>query len=118
MRRMQNSLCLIFIVLFCSCQSKTWTPPPPPNVKPPNTAPNFTPSFGAIPQIQINSIPHPFNVNGEIPFSVWVNGKRSQLNNSQIKQLAKSLNIKFQSPNNTAEIHQGAGWQYPFKIDE
>ena len=115
MKKIQNSLCAFFIILSCGCQSKTWTPPPPPNVRPPSPAPNFTPSFGAISEIQINRIPHPFNINGEIPFCVWVDGKRSQLNNTQIKQLAKSLNIKNEEPKNTAKIHSGEGWVYPFK---
>jgi len=118
MKKIQNSLCAFFIVLSCSCQNKTWTPPPPPNIKPPSSAPNFTPSLGAISEIQINRIPHPFDMNGEIPFSVWVDGKRSQLSNTQIKQLAKSLNIKSQAPNNTAKIHSGEGWIYPFKTSD
>ena len=123
MIRMQNSLCLILVVLFCGCQSqntqeKRFTPPPPPRITPPTPPPSFIPSAKSLAEIQINAIPHPFSVNGSIPFVVWVDGKRSRLNNSEIIQLTKSLNIKYETPKDTAEIHQGAGWQYPFKIDE
>lgn len=118
MKKIHNNFFLFFIILFCSCQSKTWTPPPPPNVRPPSPAPNFTPSFSAFSEIQINRIPHPFSINGEIPFSVWVDGKRSQLNNTQIKVLARSLNIKYEEPSNTAKIHSGEGWVYPFKTSD
>jgi len=123
LRKIQNSLCLIFVVLFCGCQSQSiqkeeFIPPPPPNIKPPTPPPSFTPSTKRLAEIQINSIPHPFSVNGEIPFAIWMDGKRLQLSNSEIKQLTESLNIKYQAPNNTAKIHQGEGWQYPLKINE
>lgn len=120
---MQNSLCLIFFVLFCGCESqkiekRQFIPPPPPNIKPPTPPPSFIPSIKRLAEIQINPIPHPFSVNGEVPFAIWVDGKRLQLSNSEIKQLTESLNIKYQAPNNTAEIHQGEGWQYPLTINE
>lgn len=120
---MQNSLCLIFVVLFCGCESqkiekRQFIPPPPPKIKPPTPPPSFIPSIKRLAEIQINPIPHPFSINGEVPFVIWVDGKRSQLSNSEIKQLTKSLNIKYQAPNNTAEIHQGKGWQYPLTINK
>lgn len=132
MRKTQNSLFLFFIVLFCGCQSQNIQkkeltppppppnvkPPPPPNVKPPTPPPSFIPSIKRLAEIQINPIPHPFSVNGEVPFAIWVDGKRLQLSNSEIKQLTKSLNIKYQAPNNTAEIHQGKGWLYPLIINK
>lgn len=123
MRKIQNSLFLFFFTLFCGCQSQSiqkeeFIPPPPPNIKPPTPPPSFIPSTKRLAEIQINPIPHPFSVNGEVPFVIWVDGKRLQLSNSEIKQLTKSLNIKYQVPNNTAEINQGAGWQYPLKINE
>lgn len=123
MKKIQNSLCLIFIALFYGCQSqnmqkKEFIPPPPPKITPPTLPPSFIPSAKGLAEIQINPIPHPFSINGEFPFVVWVDGKRLQLSNSEIKQLTKSLNIKYQAPNNTAKIHQGEGWQYPLKVNE
>lgn len=123
MRKIQNSLCLIFVVLFCGCESqriekRQFVPPPPPKIKPPSPPPSFIPSTKRLAEIQINPIPHPFSLNGQVPFVVWVDGKRLQLDHSEIIQLTKSLNIKYETPKDTAEIHQGAGWQYPLTINE
>ena len=122
---MKNSLCLISALLLFGCKSQNLEskhfvppPPPPPKIKPPTLPPSFTPSIKKLAEIQINPIPHPFSINGEIPFVIWVDGKRLNLNNSEILQLTNSLNIKYKIPNETAEIHQGRGWQYPLKIYE
>ncbi len=92
--------------------------PPPPNIKPPNPPPSFIPSTKRLAEIQINPIPHPFSLNGQLPFVVWLDGKRLRLDHHEVIQLTKSLNIKYETPKDTAEIHQGAGWQYPLKINE
>lgn len=123
MRKTQNSLCLIFVVLFCGCESqkiekRQFIPPPPPKIKPPSPPPSFIPSKKGLAEIQINPIPHPFSLNGQVPFVVWVDGKRLQLDHSEIIELTKSLNIKYEAPKDTAEIHQGAGWQYPLTINK
>lgn len=68
--------------------------------------------------MQINRIPHPFNLNGENPYAVWVDGKRLSLDRNQVKNLAQSLNLKFKQPEDTAQIHQGAGWLFPLEVDE
>jgi len=118
--KMRNSFLLLFIVLTFSCQTKTQQfpkpPPPPPNLIPPTPPPNFTPSFKKLSEIQINAIPHPFSLNGELPFSVWINGKRTRMSNHEIKVLAHSLNIKYKRPTDTAQIHMGAGWVYPLEL--
>ena len=67
--------------------------------------------------IQINSIPHPFNLNGNMPYAVWVDGRRLALSMQETQSLAKSLNIKFTQPKDTAEIHMGNGWQRPLETD-
>lgn len=119
---MKNSLWLISALLLLGCQSQNleqeyFIPPPPPKIKPPTPPPSFTPSIKRLAEIQINPIPHPFSMNGERPFVVWVDGKRLNLNNSEIIKLTNSLKIKYKTPKNTAEIHQGQGWQYPLKIN-
>lgn len=108
----------VFLVCF-SCSTKKIRivdldippPPPPPSFSPTSSPPNFTPNIS---EIQINRIPSPLNVNGNLPYAVWVDGKRLPLNSVELKELAKSLNIKYEQPPNTAKIHSGEGWLYPF----
>ena len=45
----------------------------------------------------------------------YLNENKSKLNKLENVKLTKSLNIKYETPKDTAEIHQGAGWQYPLK---
>lgn len=122
MKKIWNSFLFLFLLVGCQSTNSNIKdlnrPPPPPKLKPPSPPPSFIPSPKGLAEIQINPIPHPFSLNGEIPFVVWVDGKRLQLNNSEIKKIAKSLNIKYQVPNNTAKIYQGEGWQYPLRINK
>ena len=67
-------------------------------------------------QIQINSVPHPFNISGS--YVVWVNKKRVKLGRSQVNFLAKTLNLSLERPKDTAELHNGNGWIRPFEINE
>tara|TARA_Y100000361_G_scaffold2433_2_gene2094 strand:+ start:3611 stop:4012 length:402 start_codon:yes stop_codon:yes gene_type:complete len=67
--------------------------------------------------IQINRIPHPFNLNGSRPYAIWVDGKRLHLSPKETRALALSLNLEFTQPKDTAEIHNGDGWQRPLEID-
>lgn len=121
----------LFIILFvCGCQTqkkqKTTInmppPPPPPSITPPSPPPNFIPDreilgkLKQIKEIQINRLPHPFNLNGNNPYVIWVDGKRLALNSHEVRHLAKVLNLHFTQPEDTAEIHNGEGWQYPKKI--
>lgn len=66
--------------------------------------------------IQINRLPHPFNINGNMPYQVWVDGVRVPLNSKEAKELVKSLDLKFVQPDDTAEIHSGAGWLHPLDL--
>ena len=70
------------------------------------------------PQIQVNRLPHPFNVGGLVPYQVWVDGERLPLNSKKAKQIVKTLNLKFEQPENTREIHSGAGWLQPHNINQ
>jgi hypothetical protein len=85
----------------------------PPNIYPSHPPPPFKPSLAELAEVQINPLPHPFNVNGRIPYAVWVNGKKISLNSLETKALAKSLNLEFKQPKDTAQIHSGEGWLYP-----
>lgn len=124
MSNMKYWMCILFA--FCSCQHKSQNvelfdfnipaPPPPPNILPPSAPPNFKPNILELAEIQINPLPHPFNLDGNMPYAVWLNGERLPLNNIQVRELAQSLNLKFEQPKDTAEIHSGAGWQYPLVL--
>lgn len=69
-------------------------------------------------EVQINPLPHPFNLNGENPYAVWINGKKLRLDRKQTKALAKSLNLEFTQPPNTEAIHNGEGWLAPLNLEK
>jgi hypothetical protein len=91
-------------------------PPRPPTLFPSTPPPSFIPSIYEVKDIQINRIPHPLNVDGNLPYVVWVDGKRLPLNSNEVKLLAKSLGLKFEQPKDTARIHSGDGWMRPFPV--
>ena len=72
---MKNSLIILFLFLFGCRQSGQIVdidfppPPPPPSLLPP-PPPNFTPTRDSVLSIQVNPIPHPFNLNGSVPYAV------------------------------------------------
>lgn len=67
--------------------------------------------------VQVNSLPHPFNLNGRMPYQVWVNGEALPLNGDKANQIVELLDLgPFEQPENTADIHSGAGWQRPLPI--
>jgi hypothetical protein len=67
-------------------------------------------------EVQINHLPHPLNVKGTLPFAVWVDGERVPLNTIELQAIGQTLNIDFNPPPDTPEIHNGAGWVYPFRL--
>ena len=79
--------------------------------------PNSTPKSAYKDTIQVNKIPFPFNVNGSMPYQVWVDGERVPLKSEQSKQIIDALKLArgkdFVQPKDTASIHAGAGWQFP-----
>lgn len=122
MRKINHKLLPIFFLAFSACTKKQdlllAPPPPPPFSLPPSPAPTFIPTFPKDAIVQINSIPSPLNINGEIPLVVWVNGKQLELNNYQLKAIASTLNIKEDEQQNTAELHSGKGWLEPLTKNE
>lgn len=122
MRIPKNSLLIFIVNLFACCtnQKNLSTnnlppPPPPPNIEFDLPAPTYIPSFPKDFVVQINPIPHPLSIDGQMPFAIWVNGKRLELSGAQVKHLTESLNIKYKKPQDTAEIHSGEGWLEPLK---
>ena len=49
-------------------------------------------------EIQVNRLPHPFNVNGMIPYQVWVDGKHVPLGSEMCRVITEALNLKFVQP--------------------
>lgn len=88
-------------------------PPPPPSFLPSSLAPNFIPNFSDFKQIQINNVPHPFDINGHLPCSVWINGKKADLTPQQAQSLAKILNLKSYPVIDNEKLHEGIGWLQP-----
>ena len=122
LNKMKTKIILIFLILG-GCKSaevnlsELPVPPPPPSVAEIPPAPEMTPDLynflKEAKDIQINSLPHPFNLNGNFPYAVWVDGNRVPLSPGESLALAKSLNLEFKQPNNTASIHNGEGWLFP-----
>jgi len=84
----------------------------------PPAPPNFAPSRESILNIQVNPIPHPFNLNGIMPYAIWINGKPLPMSPKLSTNLAQVLNLKFTQPKDTAKIHNGEGWLYPLELEE
>ena len=103
------------LCLLCGCHSvkndARDLPPIPTHFIIPDTPPTFH-----LNKIQINSVPHPFNVGGFYAYAVWVNGKKASLNSHQINTLIKELQLK-NVPPSSANIHNGDGWLHPLKLN-
>jgi len=117
---------LIFLFVLSGCSNKRGRlveldippPPPPPSVLPSSMPPNFIPSASELVDIQVNPIPAPFNLNGSMPYAIWVNGKLLPMSPKLSTDVARALNLKFTQPKDTAKIHSGEGWLYPLKVVE
>jgi hypothetical protein len=117
---MKLKISVLLCFVLCGCFNRNLAdfpiaPPPPPNIMPDTPAPNYIPD---IKSVQVNTLPSPFNINGKLPFAVWVDGKKLPMNSKQSKMIVQTLNIKFVEPKNTAQIHSGEGWLYPKPINE
>jgi len=116
---------LIFLFVLFGCSNKKGriidfdipVPPPPPSFTPPSTPPNFIPPIEKLINIQVNPIPHPFNLNGEMPYAIWVNGERLPMSPRLSQSIATALSLEFSQPKNTAKIHNGEGWLHPLKVE-
>lgn len=112
----------IYFVLLVGCNSFEKSPSKlkltkfevlPPSLLSSHSAPDFIFNLGSTPQIQINHIPHPFNMNGHSPCAVWINGQEVDLTPSQAQILAKILNLKSYPPIDDKKLHEGIGWLQP-----
>jgi len=115
---MKLKISFLACLFLCNCSNRDiaeFAPPPPPNIMPDTPAPNYIPN---IKSIQVNTLPSPFNMNGRLPFAVWVDGKKLPMNSKQSLMIVQTLNIKFKEPKDTAQIHRGEGWLYPKPINE
>ena len=122
-----RSLYIIFLLFFSGCESskvKTsdfdmetfQTPPPPPLISPTTPAPNFTPNMAGLSEVQINEIPHPFNLNGHIPCVIWVNGKRLNISPQEAQKLAQAVDLSSRQKIHASKLHSGEGWVKPLSV--
>ena len=121
-----KNIFLLLVFLSFGCQSSKEPPielpPPPPlppyykDFSPPLHAPNFIPDIREVYEIQINPIPHPFSISGNL--AVWVNKRRVKLNHNQSKYLFVLLNLPPNFNKDTADIHKGSGWLQAFDSHE
>jgi hypothetical protein len=81
--------------------------------KPPTNYINYASTSAT--EIQINPIPHPLNINGMLPYVVWIDGKRANLNPLEVRKLALSLDLPL-NVRGTPEMHAGAGWLEPHTL--
>ena len=66
--------------------------------------------------LQVNRLPPPFNVNGSLPFQVWVDGERLPLHDQKAKDIIKILDLNFTQPTDIS-LHNGNGWLFPRNIN-
>jgi hypothetical protein len=122
-----SSLYIIFLLFFIGCESsktevsnidfsKLELPPPPPLMLPTTPVPNFTPNIVKSSQVQINEIPHPFNLNGHIPCVIWVNGKRLNISPLEAQKLAKAVDLSSRPKIHASKLHSGEGWTNPLSL--
>lgn len=122
-----NSLYLI-ILLLVGCTNSTkveniqdksnmFAPPYtfPPMVLPPIKSSSIKNNTNNLAEVQINKIPHPFDLNGHIPCAVWVNGSRLKLSPLDAQKVAKAINLDAHPTIHSARLHQGEGWLTPLK---
>jgi hypothetical protein len=64
---------------------------------------------GPINEIQINPVPQPFHMTH--PYVIWVNGERLPMSRQDIILVANEFNLSLEPPEDTAELHNGDGWQ-------
>jgi len=113
----------IGVVFLFGCQSNKVQeeidlPPPPPlprHFLPPTSPPNFTPDILDVYKIQINPVPHPLNL-GQ-PYVIWINKEKVSIGTHKLNELIALLNLPTTPPEDTAELHSGAGWLKPFSIE-
>ena len=122
-----RSLYIIFLLFFVGCESskievanidfdKLEAPPPPPLMLPTTPAPNFTPNIVKLSEVQINEIPHPFNLNGHIPCVIWVNGKKLNISPLEAQKLAKAVDLTSRPKIHASKLHSGEGWIKPLSV--
>ena len=67
--------------------------------------------------IEINDVPHPFNLNNYNSYIVWVNGKRVDIPLEKKNALIALVGAKNIAPVSDEDIHNGDGWLRPLYPD-
>jgi hypothetical protein len=61
--------------------------------------------------IEVNSVPHPFDLNGRAPYVLWVNGVRIDVSNEDLSYFISRIGADNIKPTESQDIHQG--WLWP-----
>ena len=112
----------MFLFFLCGCHSHKIEEeidlpcPPLPDLPKhfliPTAPPDFIPDIKEVYNIQINPVPHPFNITHS--HVIWVNNEKLNINRRQLNEIVKHLNLSTEVPKDTAQLHNGDGWIKPF----
>lgn len=61
--------------------------------------------------IEVNNVPFPFDLNGNNPYVIWMNGKRVVLPSKEVDALVSSVGEENIPDINSSDIHKG--WLFP-----
>lgn len=67
--------------------------------------------------IEINKVPHPFNLNNFNEYVVWVNGKKVVMERNDKNALIALVGARNIAPVSDEDIHNGDGWLRPLYPD-
>ena len=66
--------------------------------------------------IEINSVPHPFDLAGNNPYVVWMNGKRVKLPKQDLSELVSKVGEENIPEIDSSDIHKG--WLFPHFLEK
>lgn len=72
---------------------------------------------GTFTNIQVNRLPAPFNIDGGMPFQVWVDGTPLPVNGRVSRDIVAKLNLEFEQPIQSPAIMSGDGWLRPKTLE-
>ena len=103
-------LSFLLLGVLVGCVSQTSAPHQPVIKK---QAPSLSPTL-----IEINSVPPPFDLGGDDPYVVWMNGKKVNLPKSDVVALVNKVGKENIPPIDVADIHKGWLWPHYVKREE
>jgi hypothetical protein len=68
--------------------------------------------------IEINSVPAPFNLGGDDPYVVWMNGRKVDLPKKDLVELVNKVGLQNIPDIDPVDIHKGWLWPHHAKREE